>query len=253
MASPHVVGAAALLISADPDLRGDVAQLEHVLTRTSMPRIDTTCGATPGGIPNNVYGWGRLDVTAALQLGHLTGTIEDQAGTPVMGASVTARDTAQRIWDDPAGPGGIYGLSPVSGTYTVTASIEGGPSIAHSGIRVTAGQTTTQDLILPATCIGVTGAALRTTPNLPWIGETVRFTGSVAVASLPVTYTWAFEDHGTVRIGNPVTHTFPSATRTPTTTVTMTATNRCSTISTNQVITFQAYRWYLPLLFKASL
>ncbi len=253
MASPHVVGATALLISANSDLRGNVSQLEHILTHTSIPRIDTTCGGAPDGVPNNVYGWGRLDVAAAIQLGRLTGTVYDQTGIPVTGATVAARHTTLRMWEISSDKVGLYSLSPISGTYTVTTSIDGGPLEAYPDIHVSTGQTTTLDLTLPVACVEVTGAALRTTPDVPWFSETIWFTGSIATASLPVTYTWTFGDGSPVRTGNPVTHTYSSTTGTPTTTVTMTATNPCSEISVNHVISIQAYRWYLPLLFKASL
>ena len=67
MAGPHVAGAVALLWSAFPDLVGDVDTTERILLGAARPRVDTTCGAEPGGHPNNVYGWGVLDALAAVQ------------------------------------------------------------------------------------------------------------------------------------------------------------------------------------------
>ncbi len=253
MAAPHVVGAAALLMSAAPDLRGDVAAVEHLLTRTSVPRIDTTCGSAPGGVPNNVYGWGRLDVVSALQMGALTGTVRDQTDALVIGAKIEAQDTTLRTWRTFSMKNGLYSLTPVSGTYTMTASIDGGPFATYRGVRVTAGQTTTLDLTLPTPCVGVIGADLRTTPSDPWLGETIRFTGSLTTASLPVTYTWDFGDGSPVRTGTPVTHTYHHVPTTGPTTVVMTATNRCAGIRVTRDLTIRAYRWYLPLLFKVSL
>jgi len=68
MAGPHVVGAVALLLSARPDLRGRVDAVEILLTRTAQPLTSTqTCGGVAGTtVPNNTFGWGRLDVLAAL-------------------------------------------------------------------------------------------------------------------------------------------------------------------------------------------
>lgn len=68
MAAPHVAGLAALLISAYPELRGNVDQIEELIKKTAVPRTaDRDCGDVPGSsIPNNTYGWGRIDAWAAL-------------------------------------------------------------------------------------------------------------------------------------------------------------------------------------------
>ncbi|MEJ2707415.1 MAG: S8 family serine peptidase [Anaerolineales bacterium] len=67
MASPHVSGAVALLWSAFPDLRRDVEQTEMVLKRSALHLTsDQGCGGDSGiQTPNNVYGYGLLDVLAA--------------------------------------------------------------------------------------------------------------------------------------------------------------------------------------------
>jgi serine protease AprX len=69
MAAPHAVGAVALLWSAVPDLMRDVDTTELLLKGTAVPRTaNQTCGDILGNqIPNNIYGWGRLDVLAAVQ------------------------------------------------------------------------------------------------------------------------------------------------------------------------------------------
>jgi len=69
MAAPHVAGLVALLISADPSLAGQVDQLEVIISQSALPRTTSqTCGGVPGTqIPNNTYGWGRMDALAALR------------------------------------------------------------------------------------------------------------------------------------------------------------------------------------------
>ena len=67
MASPHVAGLVALLISADPSLAGDVDTIETVITRSAVPLTTTqNCGAISGEtIPNNTFGHGRVDALSA--------------------------------------------------------------------------------------------------------------------------------------------------------------------------------------------
>lgn len=66
MATPHVAGAVALLWSANPLLIGDLAATQAVLTGHAVPRPFAQCGGETG-TPNNGFGWGRLDVYAAMQ------------------------------------------------------------------------------------------------------------------------------------------------------------------------------------------
>jgi serine protease AprX len=69
MAGPHVAGLVALLISANPGLRGDVDDLEDIIEQTAVKKTTTEgCGGdTATQVPNNTYGWGRIDALAAVQ------------------------------------------------------------------------------------------------------------------------------------------------------------------------------------------
>jgi subtilisin family serine protease len=66
--APHVTGAVALLWSAAPHLIGQVASTTSLLERTAVPLTSTQdCGGFSGAsVPNPVFGWGRLDVAAAV-------------------------------------------------------------------------------------------------------------------------------------------------------------------------------------------
>jgi subtilisin family serine protease len=66
MAAPHVAGAVALLWSARPELKNQIALTESLLNEAAVRVESTECGAT--GIPNFVYGFGRLDVKTAYDL-----------------------------------------------------------------------------------------------------------------------------------------------------------------------------------------
>ncbi len=70
MAAPHVAGLVALILSARPDLKGNVDAIEEIIQDTAVPlTTNQGCGTdTPTSIPNNVYGYGRIDAQQALFL-----------------------------------------------------------------------------------------------------------------------------------------------------------------------------------------
>ena len=67
IASPHVGGAVLLLWSAFPELRGNVDATEQLLEQTAVHLTSSEgCGGDVStAVPNNTFGWGRLDVYAA--------------------------------------------------------------------------------------------------------------------------------------------------------------------------------------------
>jgi len=67
MAAPHVAGAVALLWSAIPALRRDVDATETLLQQTArhLTTAQGCGGDSATQVPNNVYGYGRIDVLAA--------------------------------------------------------------------------------------------------------------------------------------------------------------------------------------------
>ena len=67
MAGPHVVGAVALLWSAQPSLIGDIDRTEQLLIETADPYTGEVAGCFDGDVPNAAYGYGLLDVYEAVQ------------------------------------------------------------------------------------------------------------------------------------------------------------------------------------------
>jgi serine protease AprX len=70
MAAPHVAGLAALLISAQPLFAGQVDDLETIIQESAVHlTTDSPCGDDIAGvsIPNNTFGWGRIDALQALE------------------------------------------------------------------------------------------------------------------------------------------------------------------------------------------
>ncbi len=70
MAAPHVVGTTALILSAHPELRGNVDAIETLLEQSAVGLTNTdSCGSIPSSqIPNPTFGWGRIDALAAVGL-----------------------------------------------------------------------------------------------------------------------------------------------------------------------------------------
>ncbi|HSJ88362.1 MAG TPA: S8 family serine peptidase [Anaerolineales bacterium] len=93
MASPHVAGAVALLWSAFPGLRGNIDHTEFILEQTAVHLTTTQgCGGdTSSQVPNNVYGYGRIDVLAAYNYAAAEAT---PTATPTTGNTPTPTPTA---------------------------------------------------------------------------------------------------------------------------------------------------------------
>jgi serine protease AprX len=106
MATPHIAGSVALLWSARPELRPDLDATEGTLNNAAVHISSSACGDP--GPPNNVYGWGRVDVLAAV---NATGTpTPTPTPTPIPSVTVNVSVTPIEISEGEAA------------TYTVTAS-----------------------------------------------------------------------------------------------------------------------------------
>jgi subtilisin family serine protease len=68
MAGPHAAGAVALIWSAQPALIGEIEATERLIMETARPYTGyTSLGCFTGDLPNNAYGYGVLDVYAAVK------------------------------------------------------------------------------------------------------------------------------------------------------------------------------------------
>jgi serine protease AprX len=154
MAAPHVAGAAALLWSADPSLRGDVASTELVLTQAAIPQIETICGGDADGQPNNVWGWGRLNARAALEQALPPGTLSGRVTNEITGAGLAGvRLTMQKaetgiVVTTTTDAAGFYTRTLLSGSYIITASLTGFPNATAGPLAVPGGGSATQDFVL---------------------------------------------------------------------------------------------------------
>ncbi len=136
MAGPHVAGLVALIISANPRLAGQVDRIEEIIEQTAVRKFTTEgCGLdAPTQIPNNTYGWGRIDALAAVLDALPPDAVDDSASTtqnaPVS-ISVLANDT------DPDGDSLTVGAIGAAGHGTVTSDGAGNltyaPAFGFSG------------------------------------------------------------------------------------------------------------------------
>jgi uncharacterized repeat protein (TIGR01451 family) len=138
MAAPHVSGAVALMLQADPSL--SLSEVEAILTATARPI------GTP--VPNNDAGWGRIDAyqaaAVALQAGYLAGQVTRAVdGEPVATAQVSALDhdghERGRVNTD---PDGRYELALQPGLYDVSVEAFGFESALAYGVSISTNVTT---------------------------------------------------------------------------------------------------------------
>jgi subtilisin family serine protease len=172
MATPHVAGAVALLWSERPTLRHDITATENILNDSAVHINSTACSSS--GSPNNVFGFGRIDVLAAVNHLLLTGAVSRKvhgaAGTfdiplPLSGApGVECRST-----------GGNHTIvftfdnNITSGTAAVTSgtgSVSGSPTFAANTMTVNlTGVADAQKITV--TLNGVTDTLAQTLPATP--------------------------------------------------------------------------------------
>ncbi|MFF7364014.1 S8 family serine peptidase [Streptomyces sp. NPDC008125] len=167
MASPHTAATVALIWSAAPALRGDVAATEALLNDSAIDVDATSCGGTADF--NNIYGEGRLDAYAAVlaaprtDVGALTGTV------------TTDGDPAAEVHVDVDGPmhasvrtkaDGTYALPRlVAGDYRVTVSKFGYVTDAAT-VTVTADATVTHDAALTTAPTGTVSGTVTSASGL---------------------------------------------------------------------------------------
>jgi subtilisin family serine protease len=228
MAAPHVAGAAALLWSAVPQLSYDLNATESYLNSSADPISSTLCSSN--GVPNNLYGWGLLDIHAAVQaaqadLGHLTGQVTAsadsiEAGEPISGSLIQVSGGSTIAYPLISDTDGRYTADLITSTYSLTVSAAGYQTRTVPGIVVERGMTTTQAISLTCTIWG----SMVWEPAMPSVRERVTFSATVVAGTPPITYSWDIGNREAPLLGNPVSHVFPHP---GTYTVTLTMDNAC--------------------------
>ncbi len=117
MAGPHVVGLVALLLSARPDLAGQVEMIENIVEQTAIPFYDSiNCGGVSGlARPNATFGWGRVDALAAVN-----------AALSVPTNQPVTAPMSVRVAPNPLSDAAVFELQNVSGKTTLEIFSAGG-------------------------------------------------------------------------------------------------------------------------------
>jgi subtilisin family serine protease len=116
MAGPHVAGLVALVISANPALAGNVDRIEEIIEQTAVRKTTTEmCGLDSNTqVPNNTYGWGRIDALAAVQeaisdipSGLINYALTTRGSVPLASSTYTSRNySAESAFDGERTGGG---------------------------------------------------------------------------------------------------------------------------------------------------
>lgn len=235
MAGPHVAGHVALLLSARPQWKGQVGLVEDRIALSAVPRTSAqTCGGIPGSeIPNNTFGWGRIDVLASVSITDVGIEIVDSPDPVSVGGTLTYIVRANNN-------AGVVPATDVVATVTLSPKVSfvsAPPECSHSSGVVTCafgtivkGSMPTKSIVTTvdsggtiqtsgsvtgslydsnpgnnqvfATTSAGSGADLRLTMHAPW---------SVALAGYPVTYSLTVENLGPSAAGAvTVTDTLPA-------------------------------------------
>lgn len=144
MAGPHVVGTVALLIEANPTLRGNVDALEQIIRDTANrsmpnpPNPDACGGIQYDVVPNQIYGWGRLDALDAVAqaiegMNAVGGRSIDAATQEPVQAHIRFKQGEVTVAITQSTPlTGIFRQHLAAGTYQVIATAAGYQPIAQS-------------------------------------------------------------------------------------------------------------------------
>ena len=127
MAGPHVAGLVALVISANPALAGNVDRIEEIIEQSAVKKTTTEgCGLDSADrIPNNTYGWGRINALAAVQ------TALGDVPAPAQLLNISTRARVQ------TGDNVLFGGFIINGTEPKQVIVRAiGPSIQAGGTPV---------------------------------------------------------------------------------------------------------------------
>lgn len=195
MAGPHVVGHVALLLSAIPQWKGHVDWVEQRITQSAVPRTTTqSCGGVSGNtIPNNTFGWGRIDALASVSVADL-GIAASATPDPVL----VGNELTYRIVASNHGPVAATGVTAALVLSARVAYVSASSGCSHAAGTVTCTFGTVDKGALPekvvvvrATSAGAVRSSVSITGTLvdPITTDNQALVWTSAVNAAPVTVT----------------------------------------------------------------
>jgi len=181
MAAPHTTALVALMWNAAPCIAGDVPLTKQIMMDTAEAKIDAQCPPFVDH-PNDVWGWGILDMPAAVQLamtycgdmGALEGYVyDDTTLAPINAASVTAAEPGGFVRTVQTDASGYYTMTALVGTYTVTAAHPWYTTGITTGIEVVTDTATQVDFYLTMQSYIVSGTVTHAYYGTPIADATV--------------------------------------------------------------------------------
>ncbi|CAN5394720.1 hypothetical protein BH10CHL1_BH10CHL1_12700 [soil metagenome] len=144
MAGPHVAGAAALLWSAVPTLIGQIDLTEQLLIKSATAVPFNQCDGTTPVTPNSTYGYGRLNVLAAVQMAQqpatLSGHVLDPQAAPLANVVVAVIDQLTHYqYQVTSGQDGAFQLPLYNGNYSATVQMTNA-NFEPQAVVITAGE-----------------------------------------------------------------------------------------------------------------
>ncbi len=192
MASPHVAGAVALLWSAAPDLIGQIDTTGWVLQQNAFPLYTSEgCGGDgPTDLPNNTFGYGRLDILAAVN------------------AAMNDAYTLPWLNVDPSGGVLLPGATESATNVSVTFDAPSAPGAYTGTLWLVADDPYNHDVRLPVelTVLPSAPTAGFSSSSPDFFGETTTF-NNTSYGSEPLSYLWDLGDGVTSTLENP-THVY---------------------------------------------
>jgi serine protease AprX len=173
MASPHVVGTVALLWSAKPNLVRDIPRTKWLLTRSANPSVTVPnnsagCGGI-ASIPNNHFGWGRVDALAAYNL------------EPSLNQAITFSALSNKTYGDPD-----FSVSAsASSGLTVSFNASGNCTVSGNTVHIAGAGSCT----VTASQAGLDAYSIAANAPKPWYpAPNVSQTFSIAKATPTITW-----------------------------------------------------------------
>ena len=177
MAGPHVAGGVAVLLSAFPSLKGNPDGIESRLTGSAktINLTTTTCSSAAGAVPNNLFGYGRLDVGCAVPAAVTGGTAVCSGSPATLSVNLVGTGPWNITWSDGFVQTGVTSSPATRSVSPTTATTYSVTSVSQTGCTQPAAGSATVSIASPLSAVSIAVAG-STTIGSPCSGGTATVT-----------------------------------------------------------------------------